>query len=156
MQRAHQVTAALCIVLAALVMGRSLTMKLYTPLGPGPGFFPFWLAALFGLLALVMLAQATFGRPDGPSEAGPARPPATRAGYGRIAAILGALLGAILLMNPLGFRLTALAFYLFLLTTLSRPGWVVTLLIAVAGSFGVYQVFATFLRIPLPVGLLGI
>jgi putative tricarboxylic transport membrane protein len=101
---------------------------------------------------MVMLAQATFGR----SEAGAADLLATSAGSRRIAAILGALVGVVVLMNPLGFRLTSLAFYLFLLTRLSRPGWVVTLLVAVAGSFGVYHVFASFLRITLPVGLLGI
>jgi putative tricarboxylic transport membrane protein len=151
-KRAHQVTAVVCIVFAAFVMRRSLALRLHTPLGPGPGYFPFWLSAIFGALAMVMLAQATFGR----SEAGAADLLATSAGSRRIAAILGALVGVVVLMNPLGFRLTSLAFYLFLLTRLSRPGWVVTLLVAVAGSFGVYHVFASFLRITLPVGLLGI
>jgi putative tricarboxylic transport membrane protein len=146
------VTATVCILFAAFVMSRALAMKLHTPLGPGPGYFPFWLSVVFGALALVMLTQATIGRP----EAGPTGLLATRAGYRRIAAILGALVGAVVLINPLGFRLTSLAFYLFLLTTLSRPGWVVTLLVAVAGSFGVYHVFANFLRITLPVGFLGI
>jgi putative tricarboxylic transport membrane protein len=127
-------------------------MRLHTPLGPGPGFFPFWLAVIFGGLAMVMLVQATLQRP----AAGPAGLVVTAAGYRRIAAILGALVGAVILMNPLGFRLTSFAFYLFLLTTLSRPSWAVALLVAVAGSFGVYQVFADFLRITLPVGLLGI
>ena len=152
MKRAHQVTAVLCIVFAAFVMRRSLAMKLYTPLGPGPGFFPFWLSLLFGALAAIMLAQAALGR----SEPGSTDLLATRAGYRRIAAILGALVGAIALMGPLGFRLTSLAFYLFLLTTLSRPTWILTLVIAVAGSFGVYYMFAHLLRITLPVGLLGI
>jgi putative tricarboxylic transport membrane protein len=151
-KRAHQVTAVVCLVFAALVMRRSLAMRLHTPLGPGPGYFPFWLAVIFGGLAVVMLVQATVGR----SAAGPADLVATSAGYRRIGAILGALVGAVVLMNPLGFRLTSLAFYLFLLTTLRRPSWMVTLLVAVAGSFGVYHVFANFLRITLPVGLLGI
>ena len=105
MKRAHQVTAVLCIVFAASVMHRSLAMKLHTPLGPGPGFFPFWLSLLFGALAAIMLAQVTFGR----SEPGPTDLLATRAGYRRIAAILGALVGTIVLMNPLGFRLSSLA-----------------------------------------------
>jgi putative tricarboxylic transport membrane protein len=151
-KRAHQVTAVVCLVFAAFVMRRSLGMRLHTPLGPGPGFFPFWLAVIFGGLAMVMLVQATLQRP----AAGPAGLVVTAAGYRRIAAILGALVGAVILMNPLGFRLTSFAFYLFLLTTLSRPSWAVALLVAVAGSFGVYQVFADFLRITLPVGLLGI
>jgi putative tricarboxylic transport membrane protein len=151
-KRAHQVTAVVCLVFAAFVMRRSLGMRLHTPLGPGPGFFPFWLAVIFGGLAMVMLVQATLQRP----AAGPAGLVVTAAGYRRIAAILGALVGAVILMNPLGFRLTSFAFYLFLLTTLSRPSWAVALLVAVAGSFGVYQMFADFLRITLPVGLLGI
>ena len=62
MKRAHQVTAVVCLVFAAFVMRRSLGMRLHTPLGPGPGFFPFWLAVIFGGLAMVMLAQATLGR----------------------------------------------------------------------------------------------
>lgn len=152
MKRAHQVTAVVCIVFAAFVMRRSLALRLHTPLGPGPGYFPFWLSAVFGGLGLIMLVQATSGR----VETGPADLLPTPAGSRRIAAILGALVGAVVLMNPLGFRLTSLAFYLFLLTTLSRTRWVVTLLVAVAGSFGVYHVFASFLRITLPVGLLGI
>ena len=152
MKRAHQVTAVVCLVFAAVVMRRSLVMRLHTPLGPGPGYFPFWLAVIFAGLALVMLVQATLGR----SAAGSVDLIATAAGYRRITAILGALVAAVILMNPLGFRLTSLAFYLFLLSTLSRPSWVVALLVAVAGSFGVYHVFANFLRITLPVGLLGI
>ena len=117
MKRAHQVTAVVCLVFAAFVMRQSLAMRLHTPLGPGPGFFPFWLAVIFGGLATVMLVQATLQR----SAAGPADLVPTAAGYWHIAAILGALVGAVILMNPLGFRLTSLGFYLFLLTTLSRP-----------------------------------
>ena len=151
MKRAHQVTAVVCLVFAAFVMRRSLGMRLHTPLGPGPGFFPFWLAVIFAGLAVVMLAQATLER----SAAGPAGPGATAAGYRRIAAIVGALVGVVILMNPLGFRLTSLGFHLFLLATLSRPSWA-ALLVAVTCSFGVYHVFANFLRITLPVGLFGI
>ena len=87
---------------------------------------------------MVMLVQATLQR----SAAGPADLGPTAAGYRRIAAILGALVGAVILMDPLGFRLTSLGFYLFLLTrSAGRLG--VALVVAVAGSFGVYYVFAT-------------
>ncbi len=113
MKRAHQVTAVVCVAFAALVVRGSLTMKLYTPLGPGPGFFPFWLSLAFGGLASLMLIQATRESAPAPTELR-----ATGAGYGRIVAIVGALGGAIVLMEPLGFRLTTLVFYLFLLGVL--------------------------------------
>ena len=78
MKRAHQVTAVVCIVFAAFVMRRSLAMKLQTPLGPGPGYFPFWLSLIFAGLAAVMLVQATLER----SAAGPAGPLVTRRATG--------------------------------------------------------------------------
>jgi putative tricarboxylic transport membrane protein len=151
-KRPYQVTAVVCVLFAAFVARQSLALKLYTPLGPGPGFFPFWLAVLFGLLAALMLGQATFGRSTPP----PADLAATRAGYLRIGAIVGSLAGTVFLLNPLGFRLTTLAFYLVLLNVLSRQNWLVTILVAAAGSFGVYHLFADVLTIPLPVGFLGI
>jgi putative tricarboxylic transport membrane protein len=152
MKRPYQITAVLCILFAAFVLRQSLALRLYTSMGPGPGFFPFWLAILFAGLALIMLGQAIFAR----SDPRPADFFATRTGYLRIAAIVGSLAGTVLLLDPLGFRLTTLAFYLVLLNVLSRQSWLVTLVIAVAGSFGVYYVFAEVLRIPLPVGLLGV
>jgi putative tricarboxylic transport membrane protein len=152
MKRPYQITAVLCLLFATFILRQSLALRLYTSMGPGPGFFPFWLAILLAGLALIMLGQATFA-PSTP------RPPdffATRTGYLRIATIVGSLVGTVVLLDPLGFRLTTLAFYLVLLNVLSRPHWLVALLIAMAGSFGVYAVFADFLKIALPVGLLGI
>ncbi len=152
MKRSYQITAAVCILFAASVAHESIKLKLYTSMGPGPGFFPLWLSISFGILAVVMFCQATFGR----SEPMPADFFATRTGYLRIAAILVSLIGTVALLNPVGFRLTSLAFYFFLLNVLGRHSLIVSGLVALAGSFGVYHVFATFLRIPLPIGILGI
>lgn len=152
MKRPYQITAVMCLVLAAFIARESLTLRYYTPLGPGPGFFPFWLSVVFGMLTAVLFWQATFGRTD-PM---PADFLASRAGYLRMAAIVASLVGTVVLLNPLGYRLTTLACYLFLLTALGRPGPVVTGLTALAGSFGVYQVFVSLLKIPLPVGILDI
>lgn len=152
MERPYQITAAMCLLFAAFVAHGAFKLKLYTPMGPGPGFFPFWLSLAFGLLAVVLFWQARFGRP----EPMPADFFATRTGYVRIAAILVALIGTVVLLNPLGFRLTSLLFYFFLLNVLSRHSLVVSTAVALAGSFGVYHVFANLLMIPLPIGFLGI
>jgi hypothetical protein len=71
-------------------------------------------------------------------------------------AILLALIGTVLLLEPLGFRLTTLATYLFLLYTLGRPRPLVAVAVALAASFGVYYVFVTLLKVALPVGRLGL
>jgi putative tricarboxylic transport membrane protein len=150
-KRLYQITSVVAMLLAMLVAWESLRLRYYTPLGPGPGFFPLWLSILLAILAAAMFCQVTFGRP----EPMPADFYADRSGYLQIGAVVAAVVGVILLMEPLGFCLVMLGFYLFLLTILGRQHWLLTGIIALAGSFGVYLVFVKWLATPLPVGLFG-
>lgn len=140
------------MLVAAFLALESMRLRYYTSLGPGPGFFPLWLSILLAILAAAMFWKATFGKP----EAMPADFYADRKGYLRVGAVLGALVAVIVLIGPLGFRLVTLGFYLFLLTALGRQHPLVTVIIALAGSFGVYYVFVHWLAIPLPIGIFGI
>jgi putative tricarboxylic transport membrane protein len=150
-RRRHQVAAAVSLGFAAFVAYQAVHLKLYTPLGPGPGFFPLWLAVALGALAVTLFVQATLG------PAAPAEPLlGDRAGALRVAAILGTLTATVLLLEPLGFRLTTLAGYLVLLWTLGRPRIVVALAVALAASFGVFHVFVHWLKVALPVGGFGL
>lgn len=152
MKRTYQITGIAFILFSAFVVRESLDLKFYTSLGPGPGFFPFWLGVFFGLLAVGMLYQATFK----PEEPMPADFFASKKGYLRNLAIILALVFAVKFMDALGFRITMLAFYVFLLYTLGRQNVVVTLLVSLAGSWGVYHIFVEWLKVVLPVGMFGI
>lgn len=152
MKRPYQITGLVLLLVAAFLVRESLSLRYYTPLGPGPGFFPLWLSILLAILAVAMLWRVTFGK----SEAMPADFYPDRKGYLRVGAVLGALIGVILLIKPLGFRLVMVGFYLFLLIALGRQHILITVIIALAGSFGVYYVFVHWLATPLPIGLLGI
>jgi putative tricarboxylic transport membrane protein len=151
MKHPYQITGTVLLLLAAFIAWEALKLKFYTHLGPGPGFFSFWLALLLGVLAVLMILQATF-RPSDPMPAGffP-----SRTGFLKMGAILLALVATTALMDVLGFRLTMLCAFVFLLHTLGRPNWIVTLLVSVAGSFGVFYLFDRWLRVPLPTGLFG-
>lgn len=151
MRRPYLVTGMALLLLAIFVGVESLQLRYYTPLGPGPGFFPFWLAVILGALAIGMLVQATLGQ----TEPMPSDFFASRVGYLKMGAIVLSLAGTTALLEPLGFRLTMLAVYLFLLCTLGRQGLVVTALVALAGSFGVYHLFVRWLNVPLPAGVFG-
>ena len=151
MKRPYQITGVVLMLVAAFLVRESLRLRYYTTLGPGPGFFPLWLSILLAILAVAMFWQATFGKP----EARPADYYPDRKGYLRIGAVLGALVGVIVLIGPLGFRLVMLGFYLFLLIALGRQPLLLTVIIALAGSFGVYYVFVRWLATPLPIGLFG-
>lgn len=152
MKRPYQIAAAVLLALAAFMAWESIRLRYYTSLGPGPGFFPLWISLLIGLLAAVMWFQATFRQ----SEPMPADFFAERAGYLRIGVVLLGLTATAVLLEPLGFRLTMLGFLLFVLSALGKVSRVVGIAIALLGSFGTYHVFWHWLKVPLPVGVLGL
>lgn len=151
MRRPYQIAGTCLFLLAVFVAYEALALKYYTNLGPGPGFFPFWLALLLGGLSLTMILQANVGTP----EIRPADFFADRVGYLRMGAVVLALMGTTALVEVLGFRLTMFAVYVFLLCALGRPGLLLTLVISLAGSVGVYHVFDRWLKVPLPTGPFG-
>jgi hypothetical protein len=59
------------------------------------------------------------------------------------------------LIEVLGFQLTKLGSFIFLLFDLGRPNWIVTLLVSVAGSFCCFYLFDRWLTVPLPKGSFG-
>jgi putative tricarboxylic transport membrane protein len=131
----------------------SLGYSLTDALGPGPGFFPFWLSAIGIALTGGMLVQLARGSivSDDAVALLPSRQVALQAG-----AVLVALTVAAALLEPLGFRLTMLPFIAGLLLALGARSLLAIALTAVAGSFGVFHVFYYWLKVPLPIGVLGI
>jgi len=131
----------------------SLGYSLTDALGPGPGFFPFWLSLIGIALTGAMLVQLARGSifAEAAVEILPDRQAALQAG-----AVLVALTVAAALLEPLGFRLTMLPFIAGLLLVLGARSLIAIALTAVAGSFGVFHVFYHWLKVPLPTGALGI
>ena len=130
----------------------SLGYSLTDALGPGPGFFPFWLSMIGIVLTgaiLVQLARGTLFA-DAAEPILPDREAALQA-----VAVLIALALAAALLEPLGFRLTMLPFIAGLLLALGARSPVAVGLTAIAGSFGVFHVFYYWLKVPLPIGALG-
>ncbi len=151
MRLTYQITGAVLLCFAVYVGVEALELRYYSSLGPGPGFFSCWLALILGILAIAMVAEATFGRPDPmPQDFF-----ADLGGYLRMGAVVLSLLLSALLLERIGFRLTMFALYLFLLLALGSHGWIISLAVAAAGSFGVYFVFTQWLSVPLPIGTFG-
>ena len=151
MQRIHQTAALLFIVGSAFVVWEALNLDYYSKLGPGAGFFPFWLGLFFGVLSFVWLVQVS--RQSGKPKEGAFLP--GEGGTGRIVSILVALVILGGLMNLIGFQLTMFLFLVFLLKGLGRQGLWVTLVVALLGSVGVYHLFGAYLDVPLPVASLA-
>ncbi|MHB0868637.1 MAG: tripartite tricarboxylate transporter TctB family protein [Chloroflexota bacterium] len=146
MRRVYQIAALLFLAFSVYLMFASRTMEYYVDLGPGPGFFPFWLGALMAVLSIIWLAQASRG-PGGPLEPGFIP---ERRGLIRIGCILLAMALFGWVVDYLGFQLTMLVFLVFLLTALGRQKPIVTATAAIVGSFGVYYAFTQGLDVQLP------
>jgi putative tricarboxylic transport membrane protein len=152
--------ACLCLLgifLPALVT--SLGYSLTDALGPGPGFFPFWLSLVGAVLSAVMLAQVTMAKADQASVA-KADIPISLAPDRRVTlqaiGVLIALTAAAALFESLGYRLTMLPFIAGVLFILGARSPIAIALTALAGSFGVFHVFYHWLKVPLPIGEFGL
>jgi hypothetical protein len=135
--------------MAVIAFGYSLR----DALGPGAGFFPFWLGTLGMVMSLALLVQSWRGRAIG--EGTQALLPRGEGAW-RAAALLAGLIAAALLLQPLGFRLAMLVFSAGLLLALGVRRPVAIAVFALLSSFGLFHVFYHWLKVPLPIGALGI
>jgi putative tricarboxylic transport membrane protein len=134
------------LALSAFYLWESWKMEYYTPLGPGTGFFPFWLGLVLGGLGIVWLVQVS--RRAGKKEENVSLP--DRGGIARILSIIVSLAAVSALLDPLGFQLTMFLFMVFMLMILGRQTIWLTLIIALVCSVGVYHVFGRYLDVQLP------
>ena len=145
-RRLYQVTSLLSLALGLYVVAKSRGMEYSTPLGPGPGFFPFWLGVLMALLSVVWLGQVSLG----PVESMPSDFLPDRGGFARIVSVLLALVVFTWVVDRVGYCLAMFALSFGLLMVLGRHNPIVSLAISLAGSFGLYYVFRYWLGVQLP------
>ncbi|MBN2309564.1 MAG: tripartite tricarboxylate transporter TctB family protein [Candidatus Hydrogenedentes bacterium] len=113
----------------------------------GPMFFPWVLGALLAVNLIVLIAARTLRR-------GADAERVTRQGLARIALVCGAVVAYIALAEWLGFLLTA-GVLLFVLLWRFGVRWYTAAAVSVVLVVCVYQVFAVYLRVPLPAGWWG-
>lgn len=148
MKRPYQVTALVLFALSALIAYEALQLKYYTRLGPGPGFFPFWLSVCLAALSVAMFYQATFRK----SDPRPADFVDSRTGYLRAGCMCIAWVWATVMLERLGYRLTMLVFFPVLLLTLGRVRWYTIAAVTLLGSMVTFYIFTIKLSAPLPIG----
>ena len=153
MKRTWQVTCMAFVALSIFTMVLSFEYPYHDKLGPGPGFFPFWMSLITGILSLALFFQTTWGRSM--ADVNATLLPG-REGARRIIVIMVGLVGCLALLDPLGFRISLLLFLLFLPFGLGMRNWWVILIFALAGSFGIFHIFYYWLKTPLPIGVFGI
>lgn len=147
-----QIGSACFLALFAFGVWLSLLLPLGDDLGPGPGFFPFWLGLIGIVLSATLFVQTTRQPADAPGDKLTPDRPATL----RILGVLVLLAAAALALDTLGFRLTAFLFTGLLLPALGIRSLTVIAIFSATAGFGVFHVFYYWLKVPLPIGVFGI
>lgn len=147
--------AILAVGVVYEVMG--MNMPRGTIAYPGPGFFPtligvFLIVTAAGCLIQELLARKRAPETPAPAPASAAPPPERR--YGKTVQLLALLVGYTLALKPLGFPLAIALFVAIAIRIFgyrkSLPTAAMALVIAAAS----YVAFVSWLKVPLPLGLL--
>ena len=145
--RSDQISGLFLLLLALFVGWENRNYPLGSLHEPGPGYLPLALAVFLGLTGLLIAVSggksARFSSMRWPELT-------------RGVVILAACGFAALALERIGYRLTMVALLIFFLGVVERKRPVVTAVVAIGFSGLSYFVFATWLRVPLPVGPGGI
>ncbi|MGE0701458.1 MAG: tripartite tricarboxylate transporter TctB family protein [Hyphomicrobiaceae bacterium] len=147
------IVASLCfLALFVFTIWQSLSLPLLDELGPGPGFFPLWLALLGAVLALVLTVETVRSSTlDTGESLIPDRP-----AMFRVLSIVVSLAAAAAALEMLGWRITATLLSAVLLVALGARSPLIVVPFAIVAGFGVFHVFYYWLKVPLPIGTFGI
>ena len=117
---------------------------------PGPAFLPRWLG--IGLIATGAVIAVNAMRVAAAEGARAAWPDAV--GWRRVALMLGALAVSLLVLEKLGFLLTTTFFVAVVIFGLGVRSWLTLVSVPLIAAIGLYVVFAVWLSVPLPKGVL--
>lgn len=146
MAKADRVTAAVLLALAAAFSAAALKYYRYwDETGPGAAFLPFWLGLAMAGLALILLVRRAprggewFPRGEGRK---------------RLLAVLALTIVFVALLKPLGMVLATALYLVAIVRLIGRHAWWVALAVGVGAAAFNYLVFAHWLRVPFPQGVL--
>ena len=114
---------------------------------PGPGFFPFWLSAILALVSFIYFLTQLGGDSSRVSLW-------EKYAWVRPFQAAGVMFLYSLAMGWLGFFSSTFLLFLIWLILIEREKWLTVGLVSTLGTFSFFLVFAVFLKVPLPKGIL--
>lgn len=154
MKKWQRSSGYLLMAYAMFLVYQSLQLSLGPPGQPGPGFLGFFLGLALGVcsIGLIFLNR-------GPEKCESGFTPKSfweGEAWRKPLISLGALVLFVAIMGLIGAIPAMILFFLFWLRSLEKTGWTLAALVALIATGSFYLIFARFLQIPLPKGLLFI
>ena len=149
MWRAEFIGAWAVLLLGLLIIVFSLPLQYYTDLGPGPGFLPILLG--IGILLGGIIEVNKVFRKKGKTPIEAFLLPRSRLGFQMLALIVVTFL----LLPVLGFSVGLALCTAAAMKVIGKQKMLTCVLTAVGAAIFIHFVFAQWLDIPLPMGLVG-
>jgi len=150
MKAADILSGVVMLVLSGVVFLTTRALPYWADFAPGSGFAPLWVALTGAALAILLLVGA-LRRQDNPPADWP-----DRKGWHRVILTAVGLWAVIVLAPVLGLITAAVIFMLFLLLAVERRRLLPSLFTTAVTTALVYGVFAAWLGIAFPKGVIGI
>jgi putative tricarboxylic transport membrane protein len=122
----------------------------------GAGFFPFAAGVVLVALSLYVFFSAVHARRENSEKTTGKTFFPEPSGWKKLTIALSALLVYGLVLERLGYLITTFLFLIFLMRSIKPQKWIVTMIIAFAATASSYVLFDLWLKVRLPIGILGI
>jgi putative tricarboxylic transport membrane protein len=146
MRRLDLYSSAFWLVFSIYIAAESYRLGLGKWDDPGPGYFPFGAALLFGCMAFVVFVRSLSIGPVSKTDAG------QRYRWKNVILVLTAMVLYTLLLNSIGFVLCTFLIVVFFVKVVALRRWTSSIMMALCMSIGSYLLFSFFLKAPLPRG----
>ena len=144
--RSEQVSGLLLVALALYMWWMNRAYPVGSLSEPGPGYVPLLLAVFMGVMGLLVALSGSKSMPLVAMEWTEAK---------RAVALLLACGVAAYALERLGYRITMAALMIFFLGVMERRKPMMVATVGIGFSLATFYVFATLLRVPLPVSPWG-
>ena len=145
--RSDQASGLLLIALALYVWWMNRVYPIGSLSEPGPGYVPLLLAGFMGVMGLLVVVSGGQSMPLAELKWTEAK---------RAIALLVACGVAAYALERLGYRITMAALLVFFLGVMERRKPLMVATVGISFSLATYYLFATLLRVPLPVSAWGV
>jgi hypothetical protein len=146
--KAEAAAAAVVLALGLALLGGALAFPYLVEGVPGPGFLPLLIAVGIIAAGLVLGVAAIRGRLAAEVQWAPP------AGWLRVGLMAATLAVAFVLLEALGFLVVTTLFMAVMIFCLGERSWRMLATVPVLSAVALYAVFALWLRVPLPKGII--
>jgi putative tricarboxylic transport membrane protein len=150
--RPDNLSSIFWMAVSLLIMYSSFKLKLGNLVHPGPGFLPFMAGLILCVLSILVFLIGGRGAHDGKARS--IRQLWEGMNWSKTIVVTVALLLYPLIFTHLGFLLTTTLLLIFLLRAIEPVRWFVAVGGALMASFVSFAVFALWLQVQLPRGMI--